>query len=206
MGKFLKFIWKTILTVFLLFTILGLIGMCSDKNSNDGNEEEHRHFYSLSRIIEEATCTENGKGEYTCTCGETKEDVIAAEHNTYKGVCQRCKKGVIDIKLPDTPVFVEGLYKVTEIEITEISEPGSYSSSYTVYISLSGECVKNSWYGVNAIKYKLYDSEGYVVESGIISIPDVTAGEKFKGAKFYIYSDQLKENDTYTLVFENQTN
>lgn len=213
MARFLKFIGKTLLTFVLLFAVLVAIAMCKndDKSNNETEEEkEHVHSFYLSSVIEEATCTENGKAEYACNCGETKEDVVLAEHDISNGVCQTCKKGIIDITFPDTPVVVSDSLgaqcKVTEIEITEISEYSSFESTYTVYISLSGECVKNSWSSSITLGYKLYDSEGYVIDSSIISLPNVSAGEKFRGAKFYIHSDQLNKNDTYTFVFENQTN
>ena len=47
------------------------------------------------------------------------------------------------------------------------------------------------------IKYKLYDSQGYVVISGTDESADIQKGEKFKD-EYFVISD-LDPNESYTL-------
>ena len=46
----------------------------------------HEHIWDEGVITREATCTENGEITYTCSCGETKAEVISALGHSYEAV------------------------------------------------------------------------------------------------------------------------
>lgn len=50
------------------------------------------------------------------------------------------------------------------------------------------------------IEYKVYDSEGYIVENGMIMLDKMEVGDKFRTEKEYLYD--LEPGEKYTLVFE----
>lgn len=52
------------------------------------------------------------------------------------------------------------------------------------------------------VGWKLYDSEGYVVDSGTFHSSHIAVGEKFKNEKDYAW-DIIKPGETYTLVISN---
>lgn len=50
-----------------------------------------------------------------------------------------------------------------------------------------------------AVGWKLYDSEGYIVESGTFYSPNIAVGEKFRDEKEYAFG-VIRPGETYTLV------
>lgn len=169
------------------------------------------HDFSNWSIIQEATCTVDGRKERTCTCGEKETMTIKASHQYEKGICTKCGKGVINIKLPSTPLTVHrlssGKTKIT-VKVTSIRWEVSYNNNdgtKDIKIYWSGEKTYDA-NGNNVssscwIAYKLYDSNGYVVKSGTDWSTDIKVGEKFKDANF-VFSD-LDPNESYTLEILN---
>jgi hypothetical protein len=52
------------------------------------------------------------------------------------------------------------------------------------------------------VGWKLYDSEGYIVDSGIFYSPKIAVGEKFRDEVEYAW-DVIKPGEIYTLVISN---
>lgn len=63
-------------------------------------------------------------------------------------------------------------------------------------VSLIGEVISGST-SLNTIYYKLYDSAGYVVDSGMHYLPSLSAGDKFKSDSLVIFN--LTPGEAYTL-------
>lgn len=186
---------------------------CGEKETKSFAEPTHRYGNWITQKT--ATCTVNGVRECTCSlCGDRKtETVKATGHNYENYVCTNCGdyKLNINIKLPQTPVTIHD-YRYddsikTSCKITSVRwEIGYYSESSRdvwIYLYWSGEQTYN-YEGNNissscGIGYKLYDSEGYVVDSGTSSSTPVQKGEKFKDALITI--PDLDPNESYTLEF-----
>lgn len=68
----------------------------------------------------------------------------------------------------------------------------------TLSVTISGEKISGSnSFGYDMIRYKLYDSDGYLVDSGDIYLKALTAGDRFKDDSIVIYD--VTPGETYTL-------
>ena len=71
------------------FTILALIlSIClcicaCSKSSEQSSEDDHSHSYGKWKTVKAATCTEDGKEERECDCGETKSRTIEKTDHTW---------------------------------------------------------------------------------------------------------------------------
>ena len=112
----------------------------------------------------------------------------------------------INITLPECPTTVHEYSEDGEIEATiEITDIRCEISSGYVYtmIYFSGE----KTYDINGDDYnryssfswKLYDSEGYVVDSGVYSTSYISVGDKFKDESLDVWAE-LSPDKTYKLV------
>lgn len=64
-----------------LFLALGCslaLSGCNNNNQTQASNEDHIHSYGEWRTIQDATCTENGEQERSCSCGERKTQKIDA--------------------------------------------------------------------------------------------------------------------------------
>lgn len=98
------------------------------------------------------------------------------------------------IHMQEFPVEVEstgGGRLVSKHKITDVRCEWSKSGN-TLYFYVTGErTYSDNEPGASTIEYfafKLYDAEGYVVDSGIQSTPSLATGEKFRDEKIYIWS------------------
>lgn len=154
----------------------------------------------------EATCQ---KPKYCYNCGIT-EGSKNNNHNFVDGKCTICGKEntkTITCQGVNFIVPVESKCNcyntITKIAITNITfeqEWGSYSSFYVYY---SAECIDKSGNG-NGFSYTLYDSDEYVVTSGIEYSSDLNVGEKSNSQSFrielqHVNGTDLKKGATYTL-------
>lgn len=74
------------------------------------------------------------------------------------------------------------------IEITEVSYSFEKDYSPQMEITISGEKTYGAdSSGYDIIGYKLYDSDDYIVDSGIIYLSKLSAGDKFKDSSTVIY-------------------
>lgn len=98
-------------------------------------------------------------------------------------------------------IKVKGYDGSTEsvINITDVSYV--YEKEYLpqLKITFSGEKTYGNSAGYDVISYKLYDSEGYLVDSNIVYLQSLTMGDKFKDDSIIIYDITPGEN--YALQF-----
>lgn len=114
--------------------------------------------------------------------------------------CDRCGLvGDYYIIIPKLPAKLE-MNTSRKCSVTGIDLYIHYYTDY-LFVEVSGTCTYTS--NPNSfitIKYKLYDSNNVVVDSGDIYTPDVDVGDKFV-AKARIYGDSnLKSGETYRFV------
>lgn len=187
---------------------------CSECGYKATQELTGQHRYGNWVTQKTATCTSSGSEYRTCIdCDKKETKTIAAKGHNYENYkctnCGDCKLN-INIKLPQTPVTIHDYSyddsiktscKVTSIrwEVDWLWDDGRVD----IYIYWSGEQIYN-YKGDNIsssceVGYKLYDSQGYVVESGTTGSTAVQKGEKFKDAAIWIIF--LDPNESYTLEF-----
>lgn len=86
------------------------------------------------------------------------------------------------------------------IQINDVSY--SFEKEYTpqLEITVSGEkTYGTALSGYDIIGYKLYDSDDYMVDSGILYLSELSTGDKFKDSSIIIYD--ITPGMTYTLKF-----
>lgn len=89
----------------------------------------------------------------------------------------------LELKIKD---FMGGTASVIQIQGAEYQFDKEYFPQLT--ITITGEKKSgNSSSGYDMIDYKLYDSAGYMVDSGQIYLPSLNAGDKFKDDSVVIY-------------------
>ena len=101
----------------------------------------------------------------------------------------------LELKVKD---FMGGTASVIQIEGAEFEFDKDYSSRLT--ITVDGEKKSGrSDFGYDMISYKLYDSAGYLVDSGNIYLSSLSAGDKFKDDSVVIYDITPSESYTFQL-------
>lgn len=186
--------------------------ICGAEESRDAYAPGY-HVFTWA-ITKEATCTADGAKEGTCDwCGKKETETISAGHDYTNGICTKCDRGLIDIKLPETPITVHDYSgsnidvttKMTSLEIGKIAKHGD--GTYSIIFYWAGEKIYdrsgNSHSSRCRFGYKLYDSEGFVVYSSSDSSTAVNVGEKFKDQEFGPSWLKLDPNETYTLEILN---
>ena len=89
----------------------------------------------------------------------------------------------LDLKMTD---FMGGTASVIQIQGAEYEFDKEYSPQLN--ITITGEKKSGSGNsGYDMINYKLFDSEGYMVDSGSIYLSSLSAGDKFKDDSIVIY-------------------
>jgi hypothetical protein len=111
------------------------------------------------------------------------------------------KVAQINIELPDMPLNLGNELLTQKIRIDRISY--EIVDGSTISINFSGEKTYYIYGETNNVAFsfdwKLYDSQGYVVEAGTFVTKSLLLGEKFKD-KCEIYGVELQENETYKFV------
>ena len=101
----------------------------------------------------------------------------------------------LDLKVKD---FMGSTASVIQIEGAEFKFDKDYSPQLT--ITITGEKKSGSSdSGYDMISYKLYDSAGYLVDSGNIYLSSLSAGDKFKDDSVVIYGITPGESYTFQL-------
>ena len=101
----------------------------------------------------------------------------------------------LELKMKD---FMGGTASVIQIQGAEFKFDKDYSPQLT--ITITGEKKSGSSdSGYDMISYKLYDSAGYLVDSGNIYLPSLSAGDKFKDDSVVIYDITPGESYTFQL-------
>lgn len=152
-------------------------------------------IYSTGHKWVEGTCVKAG---YCSVCNETGWKKEHTRDNNL--VCTVCgdKSGATFI-IPDTPlsfISYKRMFEITSIETKQYNSYGDLRVTFT----LDCVCTLNTdgnTSGKVYIAYKIYDSDGYVVESGATGSEAVKAGDKFKITIDGGYD--LERGKTYTL-------
>ena len=101
----------------------------------------------------------------------------------------------LDLKVKD---FMGSTASVIQIQGAEFKFDKDYSPQLT--ITITGEKKSGSSdSGYDMISYKLYDSAGYLVDSGNIYLSSLSAGDKFKDDSVVIYDITPGESYTFQL-------
>ncbi len=118
-----------------------------------------------------------------------------------------------DLPIQDITVVAESLpveltqkncggYVESKIRIDEITcKTDSKSYAPRVNVIIQGEKIDgdDSLTNYDTIRYKLYDSEGYIVHSGTVYLDFLSVGDKFRDDSLVLY--ELVPGETYTLKF-----
>lgn len=101
----------------------------------------------------------------------------------------------LDLKVKD---FMGNTISVIQIQGAEFNFDKDYSPNLT--ITITGEKKSGSSdFGYDMISYKLYDSAGYLVDSGDIYLSSLSVGDKFKDDSVVIYDITPGESYTFQL-------
>jgi len=165
----------------------------AEENSSENSSPNisHTHTYGEWNIIKEATCTEMGRKEKKCSCGNIVTEAIPVKHTYENGRCSKC-----DRKEPAS----EGLeyvlsndgnsYSVNKGTCTdnEVYIPSIYNGLPVTSIDVRGFCdfknltsisIPNS---VTSLKFSAFEGcdslTSIVIPKGVISIEEVFAGCK----------------------------
>ena len=101
-----------------------------------------------------------------------------------------------EVNVKDYRGALQSIIKIEKVTYT-FDLGGFHSLSVTIYGTktyASGD--KNSY---DKIKYKLFDSAGYLVDSGMVMLDSLDSGEKFKDDSITIYD--IVPGETYTIQF-----
>jgi len=105
------------------------------------------------------------------------------------------------LELPNLPVTISS--STTIVKITDITYEVSGDNLYIYFTGEKTYDTKGSSYSrMCEIGWKLYDSEGYIVDSGISYTDALSVGEKFKNEKEYCW-DVIEPGMTYRLELIN---
>ncbi len=106
--------------------------------------------------------------------------------------------------LPDT--IADFSYSGKTTSAVKISNITYEINDNDLYIYFSGEKTYdvegNKYSRACVVGWKLYDSDGYIVDSGTFYSPNIAVGEKFRNEKAYAW-DVIKPGETYTFVISN---
>lgn len=99
----------------------------------------------------------------------------------------------VEIKVKDYDGSTESIIEITEVSYTY--DKDDYMPELD--ITLLGEKIYGNDSDYDTIGYKLYDSNGYLVDSGSIFLDSLNKGDKFKDDSINIYD--ITPGETYTL-------
>lgn len=100
----------------------------------------------------------------------------------------------VEVKVKGYDGSTESVLKITDVSYT-------YEKEYTsqLKITFSGQKTYGNSSSYDIISYKLYDSNGYLIDSGNVYLRSLNTGDKFKDDSIVVYDVTPGEN--YTLQF-----
>ena len=178
-------------------------GGCYSERCKDCNiHVRYSGFAALGHEYEAGTC---GTARACIRCGETT--VFEHEFKPSENTCMHCGMDKYSITLPEAPIAVNtydysGLQK--SCQITKIESEMAYSKVKITYTVVSTYHEDGNNHSANAaFAWKLYDSEGVVIDSGKgYSDGAIKVGEQSRGS-FEIYFHKLEEGTQYRLEILN---
>ncbi len=170
------------------------------------NKYYNKKWLAASIYIYDADITlgssKSGKIYYTITASDgTSWDEYSLDISDDLPVKQTT---IILPTLPDTIADFSYSGKTTSaVKITNITYEISDDDLYFYFTGEKTYDVEGNKYSRSCVVgWKLYDSEGYIVDSGTFYSPNIAVGEKFRDEKEYAW-DVIKPGETYTLVISN---
>ena len=106
-----------------------------------------------------------------------------------------CETLPVELKMKDYRGDVESVIRVEEVRYSYDSE--GYGD---LEIELTGTKTRGGNKSFDHFTYKLYDSKGFMIESGNVLLSSLSAGDKFKES-ITVYED-VTPGETYTIKFE----
>ena len=126
---------------------------------------------------------------------EISSDILIRASKIIEDVRVKFDSFPLDLKVKD---FMGNTVSVIQIQGAEFNFDKDYSPNLT--ITITGEKKSGSSdSGYDMISYKLYDSAGYLVDSGNIYLSSLSAGDKFKDDSVVIYDITPGESYTFQL-------
>ena len=166
------------------------------------------HLFGSWSEVQKATCIAEKIKERVCACGEKEIEVTPgfSSHNYVDNFCSECGKEVNSIKLssinatvtlPDVPLDVSN--SAARAHLTSLVWT---TDSSRVYITFSGEKTWSYFGGSHYIDFifKLYDSEGYLIDDFSTTVRELCVGDKFRDATISIPISSFEANKNYKLV------
>lgn len=100
----------------------------------------------------------------------------------------------IEIKVKGFDGSTESVLKITDVSYI-------YEKEYTsqLKITFSGQKIDGDSSSYDIISYKLYDSNGYLIDSSNVYLQSLSAGDKFKNDSIVVYD--ITPSESYTLQF-----
>lgn len=100
----------------------------------------------------------------------------------------------VEIKVKGYDGSIESILKITDVSYV-------YEKEYTPQLNITfwGQKIDGSSSSYDIISYKLYDSDGYLIDSDNIYLDSLNTGDKFKDNSIVVYDITPGEN--YTLQF-----
>lgn len=177
--------------------------VCGDTYT-DSNKKATGHSWGSWVTVSAATVEKAGQEKRTCSVCKTKETrtIPALEDNT--------PTETISIQFPQTPLYVN--------TIKLNMNTGKYGVSHTIKINefyyeidsfghLHIYCKGEKTYdikGANStyfceMKWRLYDADGYLIDSGWDSVGSLKVGDKFKDHKINVSPIRVTPGTSYRL-------
>ena len=162
----------------------------------------------VGEVTKAPTCTENGVMTYSCTCGETYEEVIVAKHNYVDGICSVC-----GAEQPLEATITFGEDKAQRTEFSDTTQ--KWENDGLVLINNLGNYTSGK-IGDYSNPVRLYQGTEVIISfPGMISlvIDAVGVSEIEEGEVKYLWDATLAEagltyteaNGIYTITFTEPT-
>lgn len=83
---------QTVSLILVLCMLIFALASCGTSSTPSKTQTSHTHSFGNWTITKDATCTESGRKERVCSCGEKETQAIAAlGHNWSNATCQKPK-------------------------------------------------------------------------------------------------------------------
>ena len=183
-----------ITAVMLSMTLMVACGSASNASEHNGTETEatHEHAY-VETITTEATCETDGEATYTCECGDTYTEVIAATGHVFENYtsnndatyladgtetakCNGCE--LTDTRTAegsmltytytdmDVTMYVQKKVNVRSMPSSDGEKLGGLSTNDEVKVT--GQCNETNWYRIEFDGNVAYVNDGYLGNDKVV--------------------------------------
>ena len=165
MKKFLRVLKITVLSFILFIIALGLLGGLFIAISESGeSKNDTPNTSGDASVSEPATSDEKSNGDYEIIL---QNDLpVSLSYTDYRG------------NILSTMSVTDFRYEITDYSHTQEQKVHFFFSGEKTYDARGAGQSDRCW-----ISWQLFDTDGYVVDSGTCYSPSVREGEKFKDAE-----------------------